>query len=343
MKLDACAPGRIAVYGAYGHTGRFVVAELLRRGWTPVLCGRDADQLQAMAADLPELDWKAAAIDDAAALDRALQGTVGVIHCAGPFLDTGAPLLQAALRAGVPYLDCCAEQRAVLDLARDYDAPARAAGVVAVPAMAFFGGLADLLATAALQGASDAERIDVAVGLDSWHATTGTRLTGQRNQWPRVVVSGGQLTPLASPPPQRLWSFPPPFGEQEALALPLSETVTLSRHLHCDEVHSYMNLAPVRDVRDPDTPLPQAADASGRSAQRFVVDVRVQRQGRVRRALAQGRDIYAVSAPLLVEAMERVLDGRVRGRGVLSPGAAFDARDFLACLSPNAFSVSYPT
>jgi short subunit dehydrogenase-like uncharacterized protein len=35
----------IAVFGAYGHTARFVVAELGERGWTPVLSGRDAAKL----------------------------------------------------------------------------------------------------------------------------------------------------------------------------------------------------------------------------------------------------------------------------------------------------------
>lgn len=40
---------QVAVFGAYGHTGRFVVAELLERGYTPVLSGRDADKLKALA------------------------------------------------------------------------------------------------------------------------------------------------------------------------------------------------------------------------------------------------------------------------------------------------------
>ena len=43
---------RIAVYGAYGHTGRFVVTELLRRGFVPVACGRDATRLHELAAML---------------------------------------------------------------------------------------------------------------------------------------------------------------------------------------------------------------------------------------------------------------------------------------------------
>jgi len=41
---------RVAIYGAYGHTGRFVVAELLRRGFVPVACGRDAARLHELAA-----------------------------------------------------------------------------------------------------------------------------------------------------------------------------------------------------------------------------------------------------------------------------------------------------
>src|ERR1700722_16996621 len=89
----------IAVYGAYGHTGRFIVAELLKRGWTPILSGRDPVQLHAFAAKYPSLDARPASIDDPASLDRALAGSVAVINGAGPFLDTAAPLIEAALRA----------------------------------------------------------------------------------------------------------------------------------------------------------------------------------------------------------------------------------------------------
>jgi putative NADH-flavin reductase len=35
----------VAVFGATGHTGRFVVAELSQRGMTPVAVARDAEAL----------------------------------------------------------------------------------------------------------------------------------------------------------------------------------------------------------------------------------------------------------------------------------------------------------
>ncbi|MBX9400523.1 saccharopine dehydrogenase NADP-binding domain-containing protein [Lysobacter sp. BMK333-48F3] len=325
---DPAAP--VAVYGAYGHTGRFVVAELLRRGWTPRLCGRDGAQLQALRTDFPDLEIAVAATDDAAALDRALAGAQAVIHCAGPFLDTGAPVLDAALRAGIGYFDVCAEQAAVAAAYRRHD-EAIAAGIVAVPAAAFYGGLADLLASAACADWSEADAIEIAVALDSWQPTLGTRLTGQRNQVPRWVIEDGREALVPTPPPQRDWRFQAPFGAQPMTLLPLSEVVTVSRHLSCRRLHSYMNLAPLQDLRDQATPPPRPADASGRSAQRFAVEVLVRRGGEERRACAQGRDIYAISAPLVVETMERALRGA--GRGVIAPAQAGDAGAMLSALA----------
>jgi len=330
---------RIAVYGAYGHTGRFVLAELRRRGFVPVACGRDAARLHELAAETG-VEVRLAATDDAAALDAAFAGTAAVLHCAGPFLDTAAPVLDAALRARIHYLDVAAEQRAVTDtLARD--AEAKAAGVTVLPAMAFYGGLADLLASAALDGATDADAVDIAVALDGWHPTRGTRLTGDRNHYPRTYIEHGRTCTVPDPAPVRETDFPAPFGTQETVLLPLSETVVLSHHVACRNLHSWMNLAPLRDLRDPATPTPTAADDSGRSAQRFVVDVRVRRGDRVDRAVASGRDIYAVTAPLLVEALQRILDGRVHGNGSLTAGQAFDARDFLDALADAAFTVTF--
>ncbi|MHB1058910.1 MAG: saccharopine dehydrogenase family protein [Rhodanobacter sp.] len=336
--MTATASPRIAVYGAYGHTGRFVVAELRRRGFVPVACGRDAVRLRELAA-ATGIEARVASTGDPAALDAAFAGTAAVLHCAGPFLDTAAPVLDAALRARIHYLDVAAEQRAVAEtFARD--AEAKAAGVTVVPAMAFYGGLADLLASAALGGATEADTVDIAVALDGWHPTPGTRLTGERNHHPRTYVEHGRSRILSDPAPVRVTDFPAPFGRLDTVLLPLSEAIVVPHHIACHNLHSWMNLAPLRDLRDPGTPAPVAADDSGRSAQRFVVDVRVCRGSRSSRAVASGRDIYAVTAPLLVEALQRILDGRVRGNGALAAGQAFDARDFLAALAPEAVTTA---
>ena len=322
---------RIAVYGAYGHTGRFVVAELRRRGFIPIACGRDAGKLGALAASVG-VETRVAAVDDPAALAAAFTGTAAVMHCAGPFLDTAAPVLDAALRARIHYLDVAAEQHAVAStLARE--AEARAVGVTVIPAMAFYGGLADLLVTAALGGASDADAVDIAVALDGWHPTRGTRITGERNHHARIHIEHDQVRTVPDPAPTREMEFPPPFGRQESVLLTLSEAVLVPHHVACRNLHSWINLAPLHDLRDPTTPAPIAVDESGRSAQQFVVEARVRRGGRDTRVSARGRDIYAITAPLLVEALQRILDGHVRGCGALAAGQAFDAEDFLASLA----------
>jgi len=100
-----------------------------------------------------------------------------------------------------------------------------------------------------------------------------------------------------------------------------------------------MNLAPLTDLRNPETPEPTAADESGRSAQIFLMDVTARRGSEERRATARGHDIYAITAPILVEATERILDGRFKGSGVAAAGEIFDARDFLESLSPEHLSV----
>jgi pimeloyl-ACP methyl ester carboxylesterase len=130
----------VTVFGAYGHTGRFVVSELRKRGFTPILSGRDAAKLKEAGNAHGGLEGRVTSVDDPASLDRALSGAVAVINCAGPFIDTAVPVIDAALRASIHYLDVAAEQAAVLAVFERFASAARDAGVVVIPAMAFYGG-----------------------------------------------------------------------------------------------------------------------------------------------------------------------------------------------------------
>ena len=322
----------VLVYGATGHTGRFVVDELLRRGLTPVLAGRSAERLAAVVPRHAALEHRVVALDEPDLLRESLTDVGAVINCAGPFLDTAAPLARAAVEAGAHYLDVTAEQPAVATLYRELDSAARNAGVVVVPAMAFYGGLADLLLTTALDGDSRADEVEVAIGLDRWWPTDGTRATGVRNTAIRQVIRDGVLAPLPSPAPTGTWSYPGPLGEQPVVQMPFSEVITIERHLHVGELRSYLNTTPLDDLRDAATPPPSATDETGRSTQQFEVDVVVRRGSDTRRISSSGRDIYAVTAPIVVEGAVRLLDGRHRGPGAMAPGQAFDAGDVLATL-----------
>jgi len=332
MNHQHAAP--VAVYGASGHTGKFVVAELRRRGIPVIAVGRDPSRLP---SDLP---GRTAAIDDPAALDRALAGCALVINCAGPFLDTAAPVVEAALRAGCSYLDVTAEQASAQSTFETYDRPARNAGITVIPAAGFYGGLADLLASA-LVGDEPVDEITTVVALDRWWPTEGTRKTGERNRVPRVVLENGQLAAMTVPPRNMEWAFDAPHGKQPVVELPFTEIITISRHLDVRSVHSYLNATALSDVRDGSTPPPLAIDAQGRSAQRFAMEVVAVGPTGTRRATAHGQDIYAVSAPIVVEAAARILAPAFRRRGALALGQAFDARDFLRAFAPTHLAVAF--
>jgi saccharopine dehydrogenase-like NADP-dependent oxidoreductase len=330
----------VAVFGAYGHTGRFVVAQLRERGFVPVLSGRDADKLKELAASEPGLDVRPASVDDPASLDDALAGAAAVINCAGPFATTAAPVIEAALRAGIPYVDVAAEIEANVDTFALFADRARAAGAVVVPAMAFYGGLGDLLATAAMGDWTAADEAHIAYGLSGWHPTAGTREAGavsrERRGGRRIRYTKGQLEYVQDAPPALTWPFPDPMGPRAVIGeFSMADVVTVPSHLAVPEVRSYMTVEAAKDLSAPDTPAPSAVDERGRSEQTFLVDVVVRSGGTERRAVARGRDIYAVTAPLAVEAVERILTGRTRTVGVASAGEIFDAPDFLRALSPH--------
>ena len=324
----------VAVFGAAGHTGRFVIAELLRRGLRPIAIARSAEAL-ATASFPPEVLRRNATVDDAASLERALDGAEAVINCAGPFLDTADAVAAAAVKAGIHYLDVSAEQASVSATLERFDAPARQAGVTVIPAMGFYGGFVDLLVTAALGDWDFADTIEVMIGLDSWHPTRGTRATGERNTARRMVVAGGRLTPMSLPPAEKQWDFAEPLGSHRMVELPFSETVLISQHVKTSELHTYLSAIALSDVRDAATPAPQAADETGRSPQRFVVDVVASCEGESRRAVARGRDIYAFSAPLVCEVVERLLAHGFAHSGAHAPGAILNAHDVLAALQPD--------
>ncbi|WP_410670767.1 saccharopine dehydrogenase NADP-binding domain-containing protein [Amycolatopsis sp. cmx-4-68] len=308
----------VLVYGAYGHTGRFVVAELRDRGFDPILSGRDA-------AKLP--GGRPASVDDPASLDRALAGVAAVVNCAGPFAATAVPLAEAAVRAGVPYVDVAAEIEANLDtFARFADAD-----IAVVPAMAFFGGLGDLLATTAMGDWTAADEVHVAYGLSSWRPTPGTvaagRVSRERRDGRRVRYAGGRLEHRDDALPELEWTFPGPLGARPVLGeFSMADVVTIPRHLAVPAVTTYMTADAAKDL---------SAGGERDAAETFVVDVVVRAGGEERRIAAHGRDIYAVSAPLAVEAVERILTGRAKKKGVASAGEMFDAPGFLRALAPH--------
>ncbi len=321
---------KVGVFGANGHTGRFVATELKRRGIACRVIGRDPAALQSLLREIDCEEMAVAQVDDPASLRTAFEGLSVVINCAGPFFDTARPVIEAALNAGCHVLDVTAEQVTVLDTISSFDEQAKQAGCVVIPAMAFFGGLADLLATSLTYDWPEIDEIETAVALSFWHPTAGTRKTGERNTATRLMIRARQLRPVPPQPLTSAWDFPEPFGQQPVTSVMMSEIILMSRHLAVKSATSWMTLKPLTDLGDAETPIPTAIDHQGRSDQRFVMSVRATSAGAVRQTTVFGQDIYAVTAPLVVEACSRLIEGvSPTLYGVRAPGEIFDAGRFL--------------
>ena len=122
------------IYGANGYTGKLIAQEARRRGLTPVLAGRNAEALQALAK---ETGFASRAFGlEAEELRRGLDGIDLVLHCAGPFSATCAPMLEACLAQRTHYLDITGEID-VFAYCHAQHARAQTAGIVVLPGAGF--------------------------------------------------------------------------------------------------------------------------------------------------------------------------------------------------------------
>ncbi|MBB5208090.1 saccharopine dehydrogenase family protein [Chiayiivirga flava] len=122
------------IYGANGYTGRLIALEAKRRGLAPILAARNAQTL----ADIGNQTGFAQRVFDLSpdALRTGLEGVDLVLHCAGPFSATCAPMLEACLERKTHYLDITGEIDVFAHCHAQHDR-ARTAGVVVLPGAGF--------------------------------------------------------------------------------------------------------------------------------------------------------------------------------------------------------------
>lgn len=168
--------GALFLYGAYGFTGELIAREAVRRGLAPLLAGRRAAPLAALARELA-LPWRVAPLDDPAALAAALDGIAVVLHAAGPFVHTSKPMVDACLAAGCHYLDLTGEI-AVLEATYRRHEEALAAGIGLVPGVGFDVVPSDALAVELHEALPEADRIELAfAGAGGARWSRGTLVT----------------------------------------------------------------------------------------------------------------------------------------------------------------------
>lgn len=225
------------LYGATGYTGQLIAEACASRGLRPTLAGRNASTLQSLAERLG-LPWVAAPLEDDAGLDRALSGVGAVLHCAGPFSRTAAPMVSACLRTGRHYLDITGEIP-VFEACAARDREARDRGVMLMPGVGFDVVPSDCLAlhvARRLPGATHLELCIASLGSVS-HGTALTALEEFRG----VAVERVEGSLVESPLGRRWRTFDFGDGRQlRAVAGPLADVSTAWRSTGIGNLRVYL-------------------------------------------------------------------------------------------------------
>ena len=123
------------IYGANGYTGELITRFAVERGMAPILAGRNAIAVEALAKK-HHLEYRVFSLDEKDRLDAALQEVEMVLHCAGPFSLTSRPMVEACLRNKKHYTDITGEI-AVFEAMARLDEKAKDAGIMIMPGVGF--------------------------------------------------------------------------------------------------------------------------------------------------------------------------------------------------------------
>ena len=313
------------LYGAAGHTGALIARHARERGHRPLLAGRTAPAVAALAARLG-LPHRTLALDDPAALPAALDGVDLVLNAAGPFLHTAAPLAEACLRSGTHYLDIGNELQVFAAL---YDLHERAcrAGVAIIPGVGFGVVATNCLARRVSEAVGGAQQLDVAARAATAQPGPGVAASIREN-----LPYGGWIRQAGHLHPQPLGSgvttIPLPDGPCHVMPFPTGDLEAAFQATGAPDITAF---SPV--PADPAAAGPGASDAqaAGRLAYLSFGWARATSpDGATAEAWLQTGESYAFTAAASVRAVEETLARSLRG--ALSPATAFDA-DFILTIA----------
>jgi short subunit dehydrogenase-like uncharacterized protein len=134
-ETSATTPPQFMIYGANGYTGALTARLAVERGLKPILAGRNAEEIEQLAAEL-DLAYRLFDLEDPGIIDSAVGDVTAILHCAGPFWRTSQPMADACIRNGLHYLDITGEIEVFEALAARYD-EAFQAGVMLLPGAGF--------------------------------------------------------------------------------------------------------------------------------------------------------------------------------------------------------------
>ena len=205
------------LYGANGYTGKLITELALARGHKPVLAGRSEARLRPLA-EASGLEMRIFDLSNAQAVAEQLADVALVMHAAGPYLHTAAPMVEACLQSSTHYLDITGEAP-VMEANFALDSRAREANVLLLSGTGFDVVPSDCLACYV------AEKIDTPAELSIvFCSTAGSPSPGTMKTMLSYVHKGvfarrnGKYVPVSPADLQQRIHFP----DRERTVLPIT-------------------------------------------------------------------------------------------------------------------------
>ena len=129
--------GRIVVFGATGYTGEMTARALVARGAEPILAARSAQRLERLADELGGLETRVADVERPETVRALVQDRDVLVSTVGPFVRWGAPAIEAAIDAGVVYIDSSGEPAFIRRVFEHYGPRAQKTGASLLTAFAY--------------------------------------------------------------------------------------------------------------------------------------------------------------------------------------------------------------
>jgi len=307
----------LLIYGAVGYTGRMAAKQARAAGIDVIIAGRDEKRLAALAHEL-DVAYRVFSLD--AELSSAnFDGIHTVLNCAGPFVHTAKPLMQACLRYGMHYLDITAEI-GIYQLAESLSTAASDAGVMVMPGVGWDVVPTDSLATQVVERVTEPVSLRIALKV-AGGMSRGSAVSASE------IVSAGILArvdgELVSRPdaPSALFDFGD--GAVDCFPLSFGDLITAWHATGVPNIAMFVHVTgdgfPEGDLSLlPDGPTPGQRDAHRAAA---VVEV-TSADGTITRAIIETVNGYSYTPLAAVEAARRVLDGDWRP-GFETPASVF--------------------
>jgi short subunit dehydrogenase-like uncharacterized protein len=162
------------IYGATGYTGKLIAEMAKKQGFSPLLGGRNPQKLKQLSKTL-DLEYRAVALDNKTALLDVVSTMGCVLHIAGPFSGTAAPMVEACLEAQTHYLDITGEI-AVFERHALLDEKAKSAGIMMLSGVGFDVVPTDCMAAYVQKRLPDADQLTLSV-LGTGKVSPGTAKT----------------------------------------------------------------------------------------------------------------------------------------------------------------------